>query len=264
ACCLERFAGDNCVSSGFETHMTPDFAIAAPILARNPQESKILLASVERLAAHGPVFLADGGSIEGFTDRLSEFSDVQVQVTPGSGPRLLAQVRLALASASESGCSYILYTEPDKQWFFENRLSAFLKFYSSQKTDVGIYVPARNPISFRTFPAGQQTPERLFNTLAAETLGAVQDYLYGPLLIRRDLIPYLEPIPADIGWGWRIFLLTIACRLGMPLVPWEADLPCPIEQRGEDDARSRTYRLEQMAQNVRGLALGRRYLLPSE
>jgi hypothetical protein len=31
-----------------------------------------------------------------------------------------------------------------------------------------------------------------------------------------------------------------------------------VEQRGEDDERSRTYRIEQMAQNVRGLALGRK------
>jgi hypothetical protein len=165
-------------------------------------------------------------------------------------------VRQALAMACDTDCSHVLYTEPDKRWFFENRLAMFLKQQSLFKA--GIYLPARDPASFATFPIGQQTPERLFNTLAADTLGVETDFLYGPLLIPRNLISVLEGLPPDIGWGWRIFLLTAASRAGLTIVPWEADLSCPPEQRGEDDERNRTYRIEQMAQNVRGLALGRR------
>jgi hypothetical protein len=62
----------------------------------------------------------------------------------------------------------------------------------------------------------------------------------------------------DIGWGWRFFLLAVARRLGFPIRRFVADLPCPPEQRGEDDTRSCIYRMEQLAQNVRGLALGLR------
>jgi hypothetical protein len=244
--------------------MTSDIAIAAPILARTSREAELLLRSVEKLAVHGPVVLADGGSLEGFTERLSGIPGVEVLTTPGTGPRLLSQVRQALSVARDQGAPYVLYTEPDKQWFFEMRLSTFLTAGRTGAADAGIYLPARSPVSFRTFPAGQQSPERLFNMLAAETLGMAADYLYGPLLLHRDLIPYLEELPPDIGWGWRIFILTIASRLGMRIVPWEADLPCPVEQRREDDDRSRTYRIEQMAQNVRGLALGRRYDFPRD
>jgi hypothetical protein len=210
------------------------------------------------LAEAGSVILADGGSISGFADQLRGIPGVTVSATPGTGPRLVAQVRLALTMAGNSGSPYVLYTEPDKQAFFEHRLMSFLDTVTASRADTGISFPARDAASFATFPPGQQSTERLFNDLASETLGITSDFLYGPLLIRSDLLPHLEDLPIDLGWGWRIFLLTVTHRLGLPLLPWVADLPCPSEQRGEDDEQSRTYRIEQLAQNVRGLALGRK------
>ncbi len=242
--------------------MTGDITIAAPILARNEEEAEFLAGSVERLAAHGPVILADGGSIDGFTRRLSSIAGVEVYSTAGEGPRLAAQVNQALTTASDRDCRYVLYTEPDKRWFFENGLAQFLTARPEDLSAPGVYLPARDTKSFESFPPGQQLPEKLFNTLAADTLGVETDFLYGPLLIQRDLVPVLEGLPPDIGWGWRIFLLTAAVRLGQSFTTWEAYLPCPPEQQGEDNERSRTYRLEQMAQNVRGLALGRRIFPP--
>ena len=240
-----------------------DIVITAPVLARSPQEAEMLLRSVEQLAQHRHVMLADGGSIDGFTERLLAIPGVTVRTVPGSGPRLVTQVLQALTMAQATGCRYVIYTEPDKRWFFENRLATFLNVAQTNTAAAGIYLSARDAASFATFPQGQQTTERLFNTLASETLQIRADLLYGPLLIRCDLLPCLEDLPPDIGWGWRIFLLTAAHRSGLAIFPWEADLPCPPEQQGEDDERSRTCRIEQMAQNVRGLALGRRKLLRS-
>ncbi|MBC8102680.1 MAG: hypothetical protein H7Z41_08850 [Cytophagales bacterium] len=236
--------------------------IAAPILARTESEAQILLQSVRSLARQAlPLFFADGGSIPGFREDLAKISRVTVRQTPGEGPRLVSQVRQALDAAQETRTPYILYTEPDKQWFFENRLETFLSNATTDASEVGIYLPARDAASFATFPRVQQTPEQLFNALAAETLGRQADLLYGPLLLRRDLVPLLDPLPPDLGWGWRTFLVVAAHRHGLPLVTWEADLPCPEEQRGEGDEQSQTYRLEQLAQNIRGLVLGRKELL---
>jgi hypothetical protein len=182
--------------------MTVTFAIAGPILARNTDEADLLVQSVEQLAEHGPVILADGGSVDGFTGRLSRIAGVEVSPTPGAGPRLVAQVRQALTMAADRGATTVLYTEPDKRWFFENRLSDFL---SSTGND-GVCLPARDAPSFSTFPQGQQTPERLFNALAGETLGIETDFLYGPLLLPAKLIPFLSEVPLTLaGDGARIF-----------------------------------------------------------
>jgi hypothetical protein len=119
-----------------------------------------------------------------------------------------------------------------------------------------VIVAARNAESFATFPQGQQLTETLLHRLCAETWGIDGDFTYGPLLIHPDLVPYVEAITDDIGWGWRIYLMAICQRLGKRIALYTADLPCPIEQRGENDMRHRIYRMEQLAQNVKGLALG--------
>jgi hypothetical protein len=126
--------------------------------------------------------------------------------------------------------------------------------------DAGIVVPMRDEASFATFPAAQRLPESLFNRLAAATLGLPSgaDVLYGPLLIHGKLVPHVSRIEEACGWGWRTFLLAVCHRLGVPIRTWTADLPCPEDQRGENDEAARLYRIAQMAQNVRGLELGLR------
>lgn len=237
-------------------------AVAGPVLARSDEESERLVPSVAALAAHGlPVYLADGGSPEPFVARLREIEGVTVEPTRDRSRKLVSQVQQALATAVErSDAEHVLYTEPDKGWFFSNRLSDFLVTPHAFATEPGIAVPMRDAASFATFPGVQRLPESLFNRLAAETLGLPPDadVLYGPLLIHRDLVPYVARIEEACGWGWRTFLFAVCRRLGLPLHTWAADLPCPDDQRGEDDEAARLYRIAQMAQNVRGLELGLR------
>jgi hypothetical protein len=87
------------------------------------------------------------------------------------------------------------------------------------------------------------------------------DFLYGPFLIPARLLRYLDALPDDLGWGWRIFLLVLARRCGLPLVPFVSHLPCPAENAAEENEKTRFYRLEQMAQNIRGASLGFRLSL---
>lgn len=236
--------------------MSKQIAVAAPILARDGTEEERLRTSVAALCRHNlPVFLVDGGSGTAFVDSLKRLPGVTVEQARKDGPRLLTQVQQALAAAREAEPAYILYTEPDKEWFFENRLSDFLA-EAEQATDAGVVVAARDAESFATFPQGQQLTETLLHRLCAETWGIDGDFTYGPLLIHPGVVPYVEAIAEDIGWGWRVYLMAVCHRLGRHIALHTADLPCPADQRGENEMRHRIYRMEQLAQNVKGLALG--------
>jgi len=235
----------------------PRIAVATMSLARSPEEEDLLHGSLEYLSAKGlPVVVADGGSEEGFGDRLRTLPHLTVvgRQTDGA-PRLVGQVQASLAEAARIDSDWILYTEPDKRWFFEHRMDDFLTSVEGAGS-ASVVVASRDAASFATFPRGQQLAETLLNTLCAETFGVDGDFTYGPLLIRPELLPAVLALRQDLGWGWRIFLMAVAHRMGQPVALHSADLPCPEEQRGEDDVASRIYRMEQLAQNVRGLALG--------
>lgn len=231
--------------------------VAATITwARTREEADLLYNSLHGLARHLPLVIADGGSHEHFLDQIRTLSNATVVTPKAKGAsRLLSQVKAAVAGARALNPGYVLYTEPDKGWFFEQRLGDFLA-QAKNHTEAGVIVAARDASSFSTFPSGQRLTESLMNRLCAETFGQAGDFTYGPLLIRSDLLPGLQRIDGDIGWGWRFFLMALSWRMRLPLPLWTAALPCPPEQRAEDDARSRIYRMEQLAQNVKGLALG--------
>lgn len=236
--------------------------IAAPVWARDAGEADRLHAALRSLAQHRlPVVLADGGSEESFLGRLADLPHVQLApARPTPAPRLLGQIQRALAQASTLGPRHVLYTEPDKQWFFENRLADFVA-QATHTNPAGVVLAARDTSSFATFPPFQRATESLFNQLCLEALGLEGDFLYGPFLISDALLPHLARIEEDLGWGWRPFVIAVAHRLGLPVSFVVADLPCAREQRGEDDSQSRLYRLDQLAQNVKGLAHGMRYSL---
>lgn len=235
--------------------MRPSIAVATISLARTPAEEEILFDSLGRLAHAGmPVVVSDGGSPERFVDALEKLPGVSVlRYQPHDGPRLLTQVQRAFHAADHA--QWILYTEPDKSWFFEHALAEFAGA-TDRAEDADVIVAARDEASFRTFPAGQQLTESLFNQLCGSALERPGDYLYGPLLVRAGLVLYLLELREDVGWGWRPYLMAIARRQGRDVRIWTSHLPCPEAQRGEDDLGSRIYRMEQMAQNVKGLALG--------
>ena len=240
------------------------YVISTISWARNEQEGNFLLECLRQLAKHRlPIVVTDGGSIGSFCERVGEIPGITLLPTvPYSGARLLSQVKATLAGASTLGADKVLYTEPDKQEFFERQLADFLEF-GLREAEAGMILASRDAGSFETFPQGQQLTETLMDRLGAETLGVRGDLCYGPLILRRELCSALETVEEDIGWGWRFFMMAVSHRLGLPIQLYEADLPCPETQRGEDDLKSRLYRMEQLAQNVKGLALGLKHALSS-
>jgi hypothetical protein len=234
-----------------------DVAIATMTLARDEREADGLIGALTALADYGlPIFVADGGSVPPFLDRLQDIPHVTVTpYRPHGRPRLLHQVKTAVAEASATSPRYILYTEPDKAWFFQHRLWQFMT-HAFWIDEPGVVLASRDGQSFGTFPRGQQVTEALTNRLAAEVLGPEGDYSYGPLLLRTDVACHLAGLTDDVGWGWRFYVMAVAHRMAAGLRHVTIDLPCPPEQRDENDLSHRLYRMEQMAQNVRGLALG--------
>jgi hypothetical protein len=235
--------------------MQSKVTIAMPILSRSAEEADHLIDSVGTLAKLKiPMVAADGGShpeLIGFLKSIPHLTLLSAEEMPGG---LVSQARSAIQKAAEQGSERILYTEPDKKWFFENRLIEFIEF-GQTKEDAGMVLASRSKESFGTFPPVQQVAERLTNELICETLKTVLDTVYGPFLFPTQFARYLAGIPGDLGWGWRTFLMTMIHRSGAELVPYWSDFPCPEHQRSENDSRTQIYRIEQMVQNVRALAL---------
>jgi hypothetical protein len=244
---------------------TPQIAIATITWARNDEEGERLSRAIECLARHGlPIVVADGGSEPAIILFLRQFSNITVcdstTAEAARHARLMTQVKTALAEVSRLNPQVVLYTEPDKQWFFEHRLKTFIDQVPVSGS-LGVGVAARDEASFLTYPAFQRYTETVTNQLCAEVMGQQGEFLYGPLILNPVLLPHMERLDEDLGWGWRLFVMVIAQRMGLAVTTIPLDVPCPLDQRDEDDRKARLYRLEQLSHNAKGLVAGARWPL---
>lgn len=229
-----------------------DVTIATITVARNSEEEKELKASLQQLSLLNiPVIIADGGSILSFIDFLNSISQFTVLAKKHNG--VWPQANNSVQAAGQTGTPFIFYTEPDKKDFFQNGLPQFLKEINAHD-NTGIVMASRSEAGFASFPSFQQMTETTINNCCAEITGKKRDYCYGPFLLNKKLIAYLNLIEEDVGWGWRPYLFNMANRLGYKTDAFEKDFFCPPHQR-EDDAKERLYRMRQLEQNIRGLVL---------
>ena len=227
-----------------------DIAVATITLVRSPDEEGVLHDSLSALAAIDvPITVADGGSPEPFVRAIADLPTVTVVHAEGRG--LVGQVRASLARAARRGTPWLLYTEPDKREFFARHLVDFLH-RSAVNPDSGIVLASRSPASFETFPPVQHYTETVANRLCADATGLAVDFMYGPFLLTPRLLPFLEQLPSEVGWGWRPFLFGLAPRLGLRVASVEGDYVCPPSQQVTDEAE-RLHRMRQLSQNIDGL-----------
>jgi len=227
-------------------------AIATISWVHDAREEQLLRESLPYLAAlEIPVFITDGGSHPGFIDFLQSFPLFTVLKPDGQG--VWAQARKSVQAAQAAGFRYIFYSEPDKRDFFRDYLPHFI---SEIPTDnrTGIVLASRSAAGYATFPAFQRSTENTINQCCAEIIGKPIDYTYGPFLFNSTLVPYLDNLPEDVGWGWRPFTFGLAQRLQYPVGQVTNDYYCPLEQR-EDSPAERIYRMRQLSQNIQGLVL---------
>ncbi|GAA4742774.1 hypothetical protein [Flavisolibacter ginsenosidimutans] len=229
-----------------------ELVIATISLARNPEEERLLRASLPQLASlNVPVFVNDGGSPQSFLHFLRSLPNFIVLQAKEKG--VFAQARNSLREAAKTERPFIFYTEPDKEQFFRESLPLLLTSVEVADT-LGVCMASRSAKSFATFPAFQQMTETTINNCCKESIGAKTDYCYGPFLLNKKLVSFLDAVNEDIGWGWRPFVFNAAHRLGYKVTTFEKDFFCPENQR-TDDAAERLYRMKQLEQNIRGLVL---------
>ena len=226
-----------------------NLAIATISWARNEPETALLQSSLEKLSQAGlPIFITDAGSDTSFVQQLLTLPRTKV-----SGPvkGVWPQAKESIHAAAESGAEWILYTEPDKKDFFTHHVSRLLQNIPTSEA-TAVILASRSKKAFASFPPFQQMTETTINNCCAELMGYPFDYVYGPFVFHRSLVPHLQQLPPDIGWGWRPFLFRAAHRMGKQLASVEGDFFCPEDQR-EDDEAERIYRMKQMVQNIKGL-----------
>lgn len=229
-----------------------DVCIATITWARTEGEETLLRQSLQELSKHNiPVFITDGGSNAGFLSFVEALPNMHL--VQGNEKGLWAQAKNSLHAAQSHGSSYILYSEPDKLNFFQYHLETFIASSQLSEED-GVCLAARSAKGFATFPSFQQMTETTINNCCAEATGFQFDYTYGPFIVNSRLVDYCDPLPADIGWGWRPFVFVLAQRLGLIIDEYVQDFFCPPDQQ-EDDATERIYRMKQLEQNVRGIVL---------
>lgn len=232
--------------------------IATMTWAKDATEEVVLRASLAALASHNlPVVVTDGGSSQRFVEYLRSFPHFEVLTVSRAG--VVGQTRSSLRAAREYKRRFVLYTEPDKELFFTRTLGDVVAHANAIKDERhGVSIIARSDESFATYPATQRTTEAAINRLCARETALQTDFCYGPLLLRSELSTEMDAIEDELGWGWRFTLCVLAHRRGFHLASFTADLPCPHEQRG-DDQGARLHRMRQLRQNLAGLmlALGR-------
>ena len=229
-----------------------DVAVATITWARDAAEERLIVDAMTRLGSlRMPLAISDGGSPAHVVEALSRI-DGAVMAAPAERG-LVPQVKASLQAAAATGRPFLLYTESDKQQFFDQALEGFIA-RAPGGDDVGVVVACRSAETFATFPALQRFTESTINVLTSDATGVPADYSYGPFLMRRDLAEQLAHVPSSIGWGWRHYLFATAARLGLRVIIEVGDYPCPEDQRGEDTPE-RIHRMRQLSQNVEGLVL---------
>jgi hypothetical protein len=228
--------------------------ISTVTLARTDEEEDALRRALQALSAlQFPTYVSDRTSRPGFSDFLTSLA--HVNTTEPDGPGLLGQVRASLRAALDSKPGFILYTEPDKEHFFQRGLLEFVDEAADER-EVGLIFAARSDESFATFPAMQRYTEGVINQLWEGCGGPSGDYSYGPMLIRPNLVRCLDALDANVGWGWRHFLAGATLASGQRILHRVGHYPCPLDQRHEDDD-DRLHRMRQLAENLRGLILSK-------
>jgi hypothetical protein len=233
-------------------HGAPQLPVALVTVtwARTSSEEDLLVRSLAAAATLGlPMAIGDRNGRPEFVESLSRLPHTVVVRT--REPGLLPQITAAFDAAATFAPQTLFYSEPDKEVFFAGAAVRLLE-HARRYGESALVMAARSDASFATFPPMQRYTESIVNQLCAELIGVPGDYSYGPFLMPRPLLSHLRALPSTLGWGWRLAAFRAARREGLPIVHVPDDLPCPVEQRQEDEA-DRVHRLRQLSENLLGL-----------
>jgi hypothetical protein len=196
-----------------------------------------------------PIAIADRNGRPEFVERISGLPRTVVVAAGENG--LVPQIMAAFDAALAFEPRMLFYSEPDKETFFSQAAASLLEGALRLDTPA-LVLAARSDASFATFPPMQRYTESVVNHVCGELVGVAGDYSYGPFVFPRELFSKIRDLPSNLGWGWRLAAFRAARREGLPIVHVLHDVPCPLDQRREDDTE-RVHRLRQLSENLLGL-----------
>jgi hypothetical protein len=230
-----------------------NLCIATMTWARTKQEEELLRNSLLELSKLNiPTFVTDGGSNEDFLKYVTSFQKFTLLQPAVKG--LWPQVKSSLQAAFDHGAEFIVYTEPDKMDFFKNGLPEMLKNITLDAA-TGAMIAVRSAAGFESYPRFQRMTETTINNCCAEVTQVDTDYTYGPFIMNRLVVPHLDKLPINIGWGWRPYAFVVAGRLNYKVESFEGPFFCPPDQQ-QDDPKERVYRMKQLSENIEAIVLG--------
>ena len=210
-------------------------------------DSELLLNSLEELSKKPyKIFLADGGSSEKFIDSVKKMGIVIGYISGGLTNQHKASMLLASDYASN-----VLYTEPDKLGWFENKLEESVDKYLAAPNCLSVV--ERTKDQFKTFPNDQQETETRMNDLIYHETGFLGDSIYGPKLFPSNLVKSVSEIKSDIGWGTLMFLVGRSHKTKLGLKKMYTAVSCPESDVAE---KNPNYRIKKLNDNKKGLYLG--------
>ena len=194
------------------------------------------------------VHVADGGSSPKFVDALKKMGH-KVEYAQG----LTAQHKNSISRASDKS-PFVLYTEPDKHDWFVNGFEESVDTYFKRDKGSGLLLVARTPEQLKTFPPHQQEWEgKLAKEIITPKTGVNGDFTYGPRFFPSELGIQVKDVKDAQGWETITFLVGRAYKMGLPINMLYTAAECPLDQRGEDNAK---YRQFQFNCNKKGFELG--------
>ncbi|MDD9954432.1 MAG: hypothetical protein OXR66_08940 [Candidatus Woesearchaeota archaeon] len=192
-------------------------------------EPNLQRASLAALAEQGHrAYIADGGSSHSFLDYARQLGHHIESTEPGP----YVQQRQALHAARDNADG-VLWTEPDKVQFIDERLEGVLNYC---QTAPGAVVVARSAAAFSTFHFRQRQLEEALNQQLSDDLGIEGDFTYGPKFFLSSCIDLPEELePGEHGgdtWGALYFLLGATTT---PITLIEEGCACPDDKRTSFD-----------------------------
>jgi hypothetical protein len=230
--------------------MTSEFAITSVSLIRNEAEAEVVLETIYNFSKLNiPVIICDGGSPEEYKKLIRKMPNVILSESPGG---LTHQLVLSHREAAKYG-KYLLYTQSDKLDFSRNTAFKLIETYSANP-DKGVLIAARNSASLATYPRFQKTQEEFLNYFMGDYIVIPEDYYAGPKIYPASLVPYLDQLNTDIGWGIEAYFYAIAKRMELPFNFYDFFMRAPVDV--DNPEITKKYRLQITKWQIEGLRLG--------
>lgn len=224
-------------------------AISTVSLIRNKEEGKVVLETIKILSSLNiQVVIVDGGSPGKAKDKIKSLPNIIFLERRG----LTNQLKTSFKRGAEVARS-LFYLHTDKLDFVEKYAQKLIDFHSTLKPET-MLIPTRSTSTFKTYPAFQRKIEMYLNFILSDYLDKKADYYFGPKIFSSKLVPYLDKLQGDIGWGIEAYFYALNKRLRLPMKFYECEAATPKDIGSQEEIKR--YRLKILQWQIEGFLQG--------